>query len=488
MNRPAARASAVVAVLVVPLMVFVVPAGVAGAASLSPASSSSTSWAYGAVKNVSFAGTTETGWTWSLSATYGYTVVLNEPNPGANPFEVTVNRTMGISFSYVACRPSCSDPYIGKGTVDYRAVETSNSFANFTNSGTVYEGATPVAALALENSSSISSSNLTISAALFAGRGLVNWSAYFSVATHNIANVSFTTPLGLIPTNLSAPQSWNATAGFSAVGETTYRYYAAVTKATGTTQYGPNSGSLTLARAGVVSVLGSYAGSSIAFNGVSYPVLALQVIGPFSVREGFILLPADGDLFAGATAATPWSPEQSSVATAGISNLDARSSEGGHLGITASSWVYQSSSLNPGDSTGGPPMPAVAGGASPTATPSANANASAVTVQGAPLELASVGPINHCLESGIGCPSNGSGSPLRPLAGILGLGIVVVAVAAVVGAALVVERRRVPAPVYPNANLYPPGAAGSSTLGRPARAPGAPPSTPSEDDPLNHLW
>jgi hypothetical protein len=485
MNRHVTRASTVAAVLVVPLMVFVVPAGFAGASPAVAASGPSNSWAYGAVKNVSFSGTTGTGWEWSLSGTYGYTVVLNEPNPTANPFEVTVNRTMGVSFSYVACRPSCSDPSIGKGTVSYHAFESSATFANFTSTGSVFEGSTAVPALALLNSSSISSSNLSTSAALYAARGLVNWSAYFAVATHSGASVSFSTPLGLIPLNLSAPQSWNDTAGFSAIGATTYSFYAEYAKPTANGSVGPISGALTLAGSGNVTVLGNFGGRSISFNGVSYPILSLQVMGPFSVREGFILLPSAGDLFASAGGTAPWTADQTSLATAGTSTVDARPFSNGHLGIGASSWVYQSISMNPGDSVN-PPEPSPAVVDSPMAA--AATEAPAVTVQGAPLDSNSVAPINGCLESGVGCPSAAGGSPARPFLALLGLGVVAVAVVAVIGTVLVVERRRPPAPVYPNANLYPPGAAGGPMGGRPARAPGSPPAPPSEDDPLNHLW
>ncbi len=486
MNRCIPHATAVAALVVVPLMVFVVPVGLAGAAPTSASSGTSPSeWAYGAVKNVSFSGTTSTDWTWTLTATYGYTVVLYEPNPSANPFEVAVNRTMGVGFSFLGCKPSCADPSIGKGTVEYHAVETSSSFANFTNTGAVYENSASVPALALVNSSSFASANLTTNAALYAEKGLVNWSTYFTVATHSSASVSFSSPLGLIPINLSASQSWNDSAGYSAIGSTSYRYFGAyATEHAGSGFVGPIMGSVTVTGTGTVGVLGSYGGQTIVFNGVSYPVLSIAVSGPFSAREGFILLPSEGDLFS--SAALPWTANQSSEATVQLSNVDALALFDGHFGIAASSWVYQSTSVNPGDYEAPPTAAAETGGGSEV---TAAAVAPAVTIQGAPLEPGAVSPINGCLVSGTGCPStSGSTSPARPLLGLLGIAVVAVVIAAVVASVVVVERRRTPPPVYPNANLYPPGTHGTPYPGRRTGAPGSPPAPTNEEDPLNHLW
>jgi len=486
MNRRSPRASVVVALLVVPLMVFVVPTGVVSAAPAPAISDAASQWAYAAVRNVSISGTTVSGWTYTLTARYGYAVTLSEPNPGANPFEVTVNRTMGANLSLVACKPSCSDPTLGQGSVSFRALESSDAFANFTTTGTVYENGTAVPALALVNSSSASSANLSERASLKEAVGPVDWSTFFAAQTHSAAVVKFSTPLGLIPLNLTAAQNWNSSSAFLAVGESTWKWYFGYDSLrTGPGSAG-SSGPATVAAVGNVSVIGSYGGSTIPFGGVSYPVLSLEVIGPFSVREGFILLPVGGDIFS--TTAQPWQADQSSATTVQLGTLDGRPLAGGHLGLVASSWVYQASSTNPGDATS--PSAASVAGVTPALTGAAGPALPATTVQGSPTSVSGAQQVTGCLETGLGCPSTGGGatSPFHLLGGVLLFGIVAVVIAAVVGTVLVAERRRVPATVYPNANLYPPGASGVPPATRGGPESPARPAPPSEDDPLSHLW
>ena len=77
--------------------------------------------------------------------------------------------------------------------------------------------------------------------------------------------------------------------------------------------------------------------------------LQLTVIGPFSVREGFILIPSSVDLFGGSGG--PWASVQNGTATATMSYLDAKAFVGGHIGITASNWLYRSTAANPGENS-----------------------------------------------------------------------------------------------------------------------------------------
>ena len=484
MNRRVPRASAVVALVMAPLMVFVVPVGAtAGAGIPISAGSGPTEWAYGAVKNVSVSGTTASGWTYVLSAAYGYSVILNESNPSANPFSVSVVRSMGVDLSLVACRPDCSVADHGSGSISFRAFETSYAFANFTTDGAVLEGSTSVPALALVNSSSFSNANLTERAALSTLVPLANWSTYLAASTHSTAMVTFASPLGLIPLNLSEPQNWTSQAAFTAVGLTSWSWYLGwQTLRAGSGFSGPHGGSLTASRSGNVSVMGGYLGS-IPFAGVSYPVLSLDVVGPFSVREGFILIPSAGDLF-GPTG-LPWQSNESTVATVQIHTVDARPFVNGHLGVIASSWIFATGAINPGDAQA--PGATAAAGVDP-ALAVASTSVPSTTVQGAPMTVSAAQQVPTCLQSGLGCPSTAGSAGSRPLLGLLAIGVVAVVVAAIVASVVVVQRRRMPPPVYPNANLYPPGATGSAAPPPGANGSGGRPPPPPEDDPLSHLW
>jgi len=482
MNRRVPKVAAATAVVVAALMVFVVPVGLASAAPSPAASSPQSEWAYGAVKNVSVSGVASDGWAYEISARYGYSVILDQFNLSATQFELTVSRSMGVNIAFTYCRPDCANPSL-MGEIHFRAIESSHSAANFTTEGYVLEGASSgqVPALALINSSASYGSNLTETYSLVAAGGLVNRSAYLAVAANGTADVSFTTPLGLIPLNLSLPQSWTSASDFSAVGSNALSLYAHVATRAGSESVGPVTVSSTVERSGNVTVAGSFAGHYLDFGGVNYPVVSLAVLGPFSVREGFILIPASGDLFS--SASQSWQSNASSAATVQMGSLDVTPHANGHFGIGASSLIYQSSTTNPADNANPTAvLPAVsAAGSGVTQVP-------ATTLQGAPMSVSDAQKVPGCLASGLDCPGAAS-SPSNLFREVVGIGILVVIVGAVVGAVLVVDRRRVPATVYPNASLYPPGSTSGNSPPPGARAPSSPEvPPPSEDDPLSHLW
>ncbi|MGA8276320.1 MAG: hypothetical protein WB852_08530 [Thermoplasmata archaeon] len=470
------------AVILAILMALVIPAGLAGAVPVPASSTPQTIWAYGAVKTVNFQGTSQTGWEYSGNATYGFSVILNQTNTSANGFELTVNRTMGALFQVHYCYPSCQSPrYFGN--VSDHVYETVVASANLTSAGAVDENGTAVPAIALNNSQSHLRANATEVSNSYLPLSLlvstpVARSHYLGANVVASSTVDLSPGLGILPVDLSAAQSWNSTSQFTSLTAASYLYYESRTGPLGTSVVGPLLGDFSVPASGNVSLYGSTSPAhSINLGGVAYPEVSLKVVGPFAMREGFILLPATADLFGGG--ALPWTAQQNGTATATMSYLDARASQGGHLGIGASEWVYDSSTLGPASTVAG--LSGVTQlASSSTDTPDA---APPTTVQGSPESVPTAASQQNCLLTGGGCPAGNSlgGSGFRGLVGLLGVGVILVVVIAVV--LLVAERRRMPPPTYPNAALYPPG---NSRPG--ARAPSGPPPPPAEDDPLRNLW
>jgi hypothetical protein len=482
------RFTVVSTVAMAAFMVFVLSSTTFASAAPAPSSGSSQPlWAYGYLNTVSVGPLkTADGWVYEGTATVGYSVVLNQTNTSSTTFELSIERTMGILFFVEFCYPSCTSPQ-SFANLSYHAWEDSNSFANFTTQGTVTENGVAVPAIALVNTSSNLRANLTERAysalpPIGVARGaLVHRAYYLGAAITSQSTVSFATPLGLIPWNLTGPVTWNSTSAFLASGSASYSYFFHSVGPLLNRTIGPISGDFSISPSGNVTVVGSYSPADfVRFNGVKYPALRLAVEGPFAVREGFILIPSSVDLFG--SNSLPWGSDQNGSATISLSYLDAKASVGDHIGIAASSWLYNSAAANPGTTSLSPTS-----GLSPAAGTSPNPVQSS-TVQGTPQSVPQAQSNQNCLITGQGCPAAPGNPNVRGIlaeAAVLGVVVVVVAVIAIV---LVAERRRVPPPVYPNANLYPPGAAGARPPMTPARAPGSPPPPPAEDDPLDHLW
>jgi hypothetical protein len=463
------------------LLALVLPAGVAGAVPVSAVSAPQTVWAYGAVHSENFQGTSQTGWEYAGNATYGFSVILNQTNTSATTFELTVNRTMGALLQVHYCYPNCQSPrYFGN--VSDHIYETIVASANLTSAGTVYENGAPVPAIALNNSQSHLRANVTESSnsyrPLVLGVGLpVARSHYLGANLVASSSTEFSTGLGLLPLGLTVAQTWNSSAQFNAEAAANYAYYDSLTGPLGTIG-GTHQGNFTLPTSGNVSVFGNFSpANTINLGGVTYPEVSLKVVGPFAMREGFILLPERADLFGGG--AFPWAAQQNGTATATMSYLDVRASQGGHLGIGASAWAYDSSTLGPAST-----MPGLSGVSELSSSSAAAPDpAPPTTVQGAPESVQSAAAQQNCLLTGSGCPAGTPvGAPgLHGLVGLLAVGVVVVVVLAAV--ILVAERRRMPPPAYPNAALYPPGTSRPGARPPPPAAP-----APAEDDPLRNLW
>ncbi len=481
-HAPVKGLPVLVVVVLAVLMVFVVASGAVEAAPLQASSTPAGSWSYGAVKTVSVGPlpASDQGWVYEANATFGYTVTIWDNNTSATTFELTILRTMGAAFSVQFCSPSCSSP-TNWVNVSYRAWEDTNGISNFTTQGSVHENGTSVPAIALLNSSVWVRANLTetYNAHLPVLGWQVDKTRYLSGSIVGRSTVSFTPSLGLFPVSLTPGTSWDSTSAFNATGAANYSLYYAAHGPVRTTIIGPISGPVSVAAPGNVTVDGAYAvGSSVHLGGVTYPAITLTVLGPFSVREGVIFVPSTVDLFGSRTA--PVAGNATGATSVEQSTLDVKAFAGGHFGLAASSWHYVLDSANPYDAAN---SGASASGIVPAA-PVGN-SVSSVTVQGEPETPSQSTATQQCLTAGSGCPLAGGSSP-RSLFGAVVVVGALASIGALVALAVVARRRRVPPPTYPNAVLYPPGAAGP--LG-PARAPAAPAAPPApEDDPLDHLW
>ncbi len=460
------------AVAVVLLMVCAVPAAAAATPDLTPGPSH-TIWAYGAVRTVNFGGHSGLAWVYQGSATYGYSVILNQTNTTSSTFELAVDRTMGARLSVEYCLPGCAYP-TETATVDYAAWETTHAWANFSVDGSVTENGVAVPAISLLNSHSIVLGNLTDSASG------PHRSAYLSAAVEGNAAVNFTGPggLGLLPDDLTADSEWSSSSPFNATGSYAISYFYNRSGPAGSETVGPTSSSGSVNASGNVSVLGVAGPGSVDFGGIAFTNISLVVVGPFAVREGFILIPDGADLF-GAGAATVGSDE-SGFTSVSMTAIYARPMSGGHMGIVGSEWLYSASTLNPSVTDLAPSGTEVAEIAS------GSDQVGSTQVQGTPISLAQANGDDSCLTSGGACPTGATG---RTFGGIIGIAVIAIAVGTLAAVVVVAERRRLPPPAYPNAQLYPPGAAPAArpAAGARSRPPARPPEA-SEDDPLSNLW
>jgi len=472
-----------VALVLAVLMVFVVASGAVEAAPLHTASTPVSSWSYGVVKTVSVGPLRASdNWVYQGNATFGYTVTTWTNNTTGNTFEITILRTMGAAFSVEFCDPSCTSP-TNWVNVSYRAWESTTGISNFTTQGLVYENGLPVPAVGLENSSVEVRSNLT--ERYDAHLPVLKWPAdkvrYLTGSIVGHAAVSFAPALSLFPTALTAGTSWNSTSAFLASGGANLSYFYAARGPFHSGTVGPYSGiPVSFATHGTVAVEGAYAsGSSIVLGGVTYPAINLTVIGPFNVREGVLFVPDTADLLGGSNAAV--SGNASGTTSVQQSSLDLKELAGGHFGLAASSWRVVTNTVNPYDTAS-----SNANSSEIAPTVASGNPVSSVTLQGQPQTTAQVTSTQQCLTAGTGCPAAGGNSSPRSVLGAVVVIGAIATIGALVALAVVARRRRVPPPTYPNAVLYPPGAAGPSG---PARAPATPAAPPApEDDPLDHLW
>ena len=488
------RPAAIMTAALVLLVVFGVTAIPPAEASPSPSSGAlSSPWAYGVVKNLSWGPhrlADVPGWVWQGDVTIGFSVILSQTNTSPSTFELDLNRSMGVRWDVTyTCQVSCASPSEFL-SIHYAQTEVINASLNLTDQGTVLEnGTTAVPAFALLNSTTHVAANLTnTGSSNLPGSGMmsgmmVNRSTYLTASVVSTSQASFAPYLGLFPQDLSTAQAWSSNASFSANGATGVRYLGAQMSSSGTGwTLPPAQASWPVSASGIVSLSGTNSpNDAVNLGGVPYPALHLLISGPFAVREGFLLIPDHANLFGGSEES--WSGNETGEATASMATLNALPSSHGHFGLAASSWQFLSSSLYSMDETAstGALMPAIA-------TPSPVAS---VTLQASPLSVDTAQTFGSCLTNGTACPAATTvlAPMLRGLLFSIAVTTLAVAVVATLAIVLITERRRLPPPAYPNAHLYPPGAAGlrSGALRATGQRPDSPPS-PSEEDPLDHLW
>ncbi len=441
------------------------------AAAAEPAGSSgSVAWAWGGVRAVAFSGAAGS-YTYQGTAVFGVTVVVNQTNLSATTYSLNVTRTIGAILNVTFCAPNCRHP-VGVATLAYHKWEVASVVSTLTTAGSVTGSSGSEAAIALNNSSGSVSAHVRESA-MYRHLGVAELEHNLSANLSAKWELNLTPGLGLIPLNLSANSSWTSSSSYTLVGSAMWNYTEVIA---GPLALEPVNvtvpGNATLNASGEVDLAGSYSGAGVTFGHVSYPAVNVTITSAegFTLREGFLLLPAPADLFG--TAAPAWSASETGSATATSSTVEvaAHLRSGDHLGFVASGLVFRSNASN---------LAAGSGGAVAAAAPAASGNST--FVQASPESVSQATSGGNCLSSGLGCPSVGA-----PPRGLLGAAIVIgaVAVASIVAVALVVDRRRLPPPPYPHASLYPPGAGFPGT----APSPPSPPPPAPDDDPLGHLW
>lgn len=463
-------ATVAVAFLTVCVPVF----GVAGASSVATGSSGpGTLWAYGALRSVGWSGAAGR-YVYNVAETVGFAVILNESPVSGNATTLHTNRTMGVLLSVQYCRPSCAHPTI-EATIGFHAWESVDAVLNLATNGSVEVGTTPVQALALVSSKILVQAGIH-EAAKVVDNGTIIRSHNLSVALQAGTTTAFSPALGLIPVNVSPSETWTSVSAFSEVGNASW---SVLERLLGGVVPINTSGNVSLTQVGEVVLDGS-TGPTVRLGGTATDALLLRLDGPFSLREGFLLVPSGADLF-GAARPT-WltalvAPNGSANASQSAVDVNPAVLSGAHLGFDGSELVWTSATSNPA-----PTLFQSAGAGLEPAVVSPAASANSTSVQGGPESVGQATTDQNCLAGGVGCPV--AGSPRGPWGALILLGAVVVVAA--VAAVLIVDRRRIPPPKYPNASLYPP--AGRSAASPDVGPRPTPPTPPGEDDPLSHLW
>ncbi|MCI4349132.1 MAG: hypothetical protein L3J93_02795 [Thermoplasmata archaeon] len=464
------------------LVATLMPAA-SGTTALGPVIVPVSQWAFGADHTVTASGVSADGTaTYSVHASLGWHTILTQTNLTNQQFQVEANRTMVGSLFVTYCRPDCSHP-IGTANISEHAWQTVIAYATFTTNGFVHTANGWAPAIAIQNSTVTALGNLTLAESLVwhSLRGTLSAHAHLDVASSAATSVAFTPALGLVPDPLG-PTEWNASSTYTASGS--WALAGAITKTdfSGVTVTTPISVAPNhLSAHGNVTVTGSVLGSTNLDGGWSSTAVALHIGGPFSAWEGFLLIPIGADLFGGGST-VPWGAQATGAQLASTSAVDvgARGSVA-HLPILASVTSYAPRSTASGSVA--VPTTALVGSATLSTDVLPPDGPAATTIQAQPESVASAQQGVQCLLVGCAGPH---GSTPRPFAPLLGIGLVIVVLAAFVA---VVAKRQPPRtpPASPNAALYP--QAGAAVTPRaPTRVPPTEPPSEAAEDPLGHLW
>ena len=442
-----------------------------GTAVANPLASGSNSqqWAFGNTQSGDAAWNNASG-SYSLHAFFGWHTILTQVNTSATTFQVSASRTMALNFSISYCRLSCGTGASVQGNLWYRAWETEFGSANFSTAGAVFWHGSPIPALAIVNASDRIIGNVSESWAASVHTALLSKHLEGRVSVQASAHVAvaFSPSLGLVPLSVPAESSWNSTSAFTAAGGWTAHFTFARLPFNQTPEASSGSLAGNVSADGTIGVVGFDGGPVQLSDGAATDGIGLVVSGPFHIREGFLLLPAEADAFG--EGAQAWSGYTNGTAGASTSTLDFAPG-GPHLGLLASSTSYAAqpssvSTLGPKVLSSGPAVTNGAGvlQAQPESVPAAQAGSACL------------------LTDRCAAPTPVGNATVRIL---IGLAVVAVVTAALIGAVVVERRKPITPPARLNEALYPSVAVPAvrppnGALGR------IPP--PSEEDSLAHLW
>jgi hypothetical protein len=410
---------------VVVLSIYIPPAS-ASTPQLSP-TSGPTSWAYGGSVSRTASGTGPNG---SFAAHYffAWKVIFTMTNTSTTTFQLEAQRTVA-GVLYAAGTLGTTNANL---TVTGWALET--GFANFTTAGTVTvlgPNGTTVPAVAMVNENAWASDNLTETfVANWIGLGGLQKSGnlYASIAASANAQVSLQPSLGMFPLQPYTGEVWTSFSNFSASGEYTVAWHVFGQAPWGTATNTGAVGPVSVQGTGTVILVGTDYGT-IVFGNDTTAVIGIAMSGTgfsFENHEGIILVPTQSDLYnsGGSTASgQPSIPGNEMFST---DRVDVSLGSLNHGGIVAASSGYGSSSIF--GST-----PAASAGPANAQT---GATATTGELQGTPMTVS---------EAQAWCLYDCQGAAAKPNGAVLVAVLVVAAVAvlALVGAVVVMTRRRV---------------------------------------------
>jgi hypothetical protein len=422
-------AALVVALLLVPGVIGATPV-----ASTTPATSSGvTQWAYGTQDNLSFS-LMSNSTTYTVTASFDYAVVFTQTNTSSTTFELEVQRTLG--FNFVATYSST----VVSATLSGTGFEADTGFGNFTENGSVYVNGTAVPALAVINTAHTASASLVEAATVTLGKQTAT--AAFNASLASQGHATYAPDLGIVPDNVSAGESWNATSVVSHVGAVQGSYTWSRTSLAGRTVSGAGSLNANTTVTAAETVNGTDLGPVSLRNGLSGDAIVLTVTGPLQPRDGVLWMPGQADLFD--IQHPGYTNCASGVVGVITDRLDWVPHVHGHLGLEASETGF--TPQPDASAIAGTNVGVATGGASPAAGPS-----SAQEVQAQPESVGQAQSLASCLQSGQGvCSSASTGSgPLGSTGGAVVVAAVVIAVIAVFGVLLLSRRRAPKSPAEP---------------------------------------
>ena len=403
-------ASGATLVLLGSLLVTMV--GGASAASVGPAASSSTLWAYGGSNSTS--GTISVpGETVAWNTSFSVVVVLNATSTGPNTTELSLQRTVAISISGSIHLTNGS-----YGAVSYQGLEVDNAYANLTNASTVYVDGAPVPALGLDNSSV--SAHASVAESAVGKIGNLSAFAYFNASGALASSVQFAPSFGLVPLNLTGVSAWNSTTTATPSAAWNFSYNYNFLGWEGNTGGGNGSAGGNWSGTYALSLSGEVITVSIPrfSDHVTRSAILLEVTGGADLYDGVIVVPHAFDLFGGATPAFAAHTGGLGAATISADELFLDHGRVRVTSLSASEVTFGTSGTVDLLSGHGGAMPAASGASG--------------TVVAQPESVSAAQQQAHCLQ--FGCSSAGPW-----FGGMVAIAVIGALIAAVVGTVGVIE-------------------------------------------------